>query len=426
MSLSNKQLQSIQEATKRLNIWVGAVRSGKTYASISKLIRVLRTGVEGDVMIIGVNRDSIQRNVLLHLYRELGYPVPGLKTTQDKLYGRNVYFVGAHDESAVRRIQGSTLAYAYCDEVAALPEPFWKMLLSRLSVSGAQLFATCNPESTSHFIKKQYIDRADELDLISWHFTLDDNPSLSKEYKENLKKEYGYGTWYKRLILGEWCHASGLIWDGFDEENIYNKSFAAPNFYVVGIDYGTSNATAAVLIAISPKQWPQIKIEEEYYYDSVKSGRSKTDAQLVDDIYEWLKYRSVQAIYVDPAAASLKVELRQRGLPVLDAKNDLLPGIRTVAKFIAHKNLLVHEGCRTLIDAINSYIWDPKAVNSGEDKPLKKFEHICDATRYGIYSLFFNGTIDDIDSNITIEQVKKQIYGEQQSLWGDGMQGGYI
>lgn len=379
-------------------------------------------------MIIGVNRESIQRNVLIDLYKMLGFPPPSSKATQGRLYNRDVYFVGAHDESAVRRIQGATLAFAYVDELSCIPEPFWRMLLSRLSLKGSQLLATANPEGPSHWLKKSYIDRSNELDLIHWHFTLDDNPSLTEEYKENLKKEYGFGAWYRRLILGEWAIASGLIWDGFDDDNIYTKEYSPPNFYVVGVDYGTSNATAAVLMAISPKQWPQIRIEEEYYYDSVKAGRSKTDSQLVDDIYEWIKYKKVQSIYVDPAAASFKAELRQRGLPVLDAKNDILPGIRVTAKFIAHKNLIVNAGCRTLIEAIQSYVWDPKAIDRGEDKPLKKFEHICDATRYGCYSLFPTGSIDDIANDITIEQVRQQMYGDSQYLWGDMPQGtgGYI
>lgn len=388
----------------------------------------MRTGIPGDVMIIGVNRDSIQRNVLLHLYKELGYPPPGLKTTQDKLCGRNIYFVGAHDESAVRRIQGSTLAYAYVDEITCIPEPFWRMLLSRLSLKDAQLFGTCNPDAASHWLKKQYIDRSEELDLISWHFTLEDNPSLDQKYKENLKREYGTGHWYQRFIEGRWANASGLIWNGFDDDNLYSNDFPAPSFYCVGLDYGTSNATAAVLAALSPKQWPQIRIEEEYYYDSVKTGRAKTDSQLADDIQQWLQYKSIQAIYVDPAAASMKVELRQRGLPVLDANNDVLTGIRIVGKFMAHKNLLIHKGCKTLIDCIQSYIWDPSAVDRGEDKPLKKRDHICDATRYLLSSVFKTGIIEDISPDINIDKLRRQIYGENDNIWGDSapMGGGYI
>ena len=201
MPLSQKLILSFNEANKRFNIWVGAVRSGKTFASILKLIDIIKNGPEGNGMIIGVNRDTIQRNVLLELYKFLGFSPPSTKTTETKLYGRNIYFVGAHDEGAVRRIQGSTLAFAYVDEATCIPSPFWRMLLSRLSIKGSQLLATCNPEGPSHWLKKEFIDRKNELDLAHWNFILDDNPSLDPIYKENLKKEYT-GFWYKRYIEG--------------------------------------------------------------------------------------------------------------------------------------------------------------------------------------------------------------------------------
>lgn len=376
MSLSPKQIQSYNEANKRLNVWVGAVRSGKTFASILKLIDVLKEGPPGAVMIIGVNRDTIQRNVLLELYKFLGFPPPSSKTTETKLYGRNIYFVGAHDEGAVRRIQGSTLACAYVDEATCIPVPFWRMLLSRLSIKGSQLLATCNPEGPAHWLKKEYIDRAKDLNIISWHFNLEDNPSLDPQYKEDLKKEYT-GMWYKRYILGEWAVSHGLIYDSFDNDNTFDKEMEPPNYYIVGIDYGTSNATAAVLCAVSPRRWPQVRVEDEYYYDSVKRGRSKTDAELAQDIRDFISYRNITAIYVDPSAASLKLELRNMNLPVLDAKNDVVEGIKVTHKFVSQKNLVIHKRCQTLLDCIQTYSWDPKAADRGEDAPLKKREHIC-------------------------------------------------
>lgn len=376
MPLSPKQIDSFNEANKRINIWCGAVRSGKTFSSILKFIDLLKNGPPGDCMIIGVNRETIQRNVLTELYKMLGFPLPASKATEAKLYNRILYFVGAHDESAVRRIQGSTLAFAYVDEITCIPNPFFKMLLSRLSVKGAQLLGTCNPEGPRHWLKKDYIDRCNELDLISWQFQLDDNPSLDPVYKENLKKEYT-GMWYKRYILGEWAVAHGLVYDCFDHDNVYERDLEPPNYYIVGIDYGTSNATAAVLCGVSPRKWPQLRIEDEYYYDSAVKGRSKTDAELADDIYKFISHKNISAIYVDPSAASFKLELRNRNLPVLDANNDLVEGIKQTAKFISQKNLIIHKRCTTLLDCIQSYSWDPKAADNGEDRPLKKREHIC-------------------------------------------------
>lgn len=424
MSLSIKQIQSFTEANKRFNIWVGAVRSGKTYSSILKLIDIIKNGPPGSIMIIGVNRDTIQRNVLLELYKFLGFSPPSTKTTETKLYGRNIYFVGAHDEGAVRRIQGSTLAAAYVDEATCIPAPFWRMLLSRLSVTGSQLLATCNPEGPAHWLKKEFIDRSHELDLAYWNFQLDDNPSLSEKYKEDLKKEYT-GMWYKRYILGEWAVAHGLIYDSYDHDNVYEHPFPAPNYYIMGIDYGTSNATAAVLCAVTPRMWPQIRVEEEYYYDSAKKGRSKTDAELADDIKEFIGWRPISAIYVDPSAASLKIELRRKDLPVIDANNDILPGIKITSKFVANKNLVIQKGCKTLIECIQSYAWDPKAADRGEDAPLKKKEHICDALRYACYTAFPQGEFSHPDEHLSIEQLKRKIFEDNNPLGFQGS-GGYL
>lgn len=421
MPLSQKQITSFNDADKRFNIWVGSVRSGKTFVSILKLIDLIKNGPQGAVMVIGVNRDTIQRNVLVELYKFLGFSPPSSKTGETKLYGRNIYFVGAHDEGAVRRIQGATLAIAYVDEATCIPQPFWKMLLSRLSIPGAQLLATCNPEGPAHWLKKDFLDRSGDLSLAFWNFTLDDNPSLDDDFKENLKKEYT-GMWYKRYILGEWAVAHGLIYDSLDHDNVFEHPHAAPNYYIVGIDYGTSNATAAVLCAISPKIWPQIRVEEEYYYDSVKKGKSKTDAELADDIYDFIKNKNISAIYVDPSAASFKIELRNRNLPVLDANNDVLNGIKITSKFISNKNLVIQKGCKTLIECLQTYSWCPKAADRGEDKPLKEREHIADALRYACYSAFPEGEFSHPDEFLTIDQLKKKMYGE---TWDPlGLQGG--
>lgn len=425
MPLSLKQIQSFNEATKRFNIWVGAVRSGKTYSSILKLIDIIKNGPPGSGMIIGVNRDTIQRNVLLELYKFLGFSPPSTKTTETKLYGRNIYFVGAHDEGAVRRIQGSTLAFAYVDEATCIPAPFWRMLLSRLSVKDSQLIATCNPEGPAHWLKKDFIDRSHELDLAYWNFLLDDNPSLDPKYKEDLKKEYT-GMWYKRYILGEWAVAHGLIYDNYDHDNVYDHPKEPPNYYIVGIDYGTTNATAAVLCGIRPTRWPQITVEEEYYYDSAKKGRSKADDELADDIKAFIGWRNVSAVYIDPAAASLKIALRQKDLPVIDANNDVLSGIKTTARFIGGKNIQIQKGCKTLIEHIQSYAWDPKAAERGEDKPVKINDHILDALRYAVYTAFPQGEFSHPDANLTAEQLKRKIYSDDSLGFMTGGTGGYF
>lgn len=424
MILSPKQIQSYNEATHRFNLWIGAVSSGKTYASLDKLIERIRNGPTGDCMILGVSRESIQRNILKDLYDRMGFPVPSSKVNETKLFGRRIYFVGCNNERAVSSIQGSTLAIAYVDEAPKMPYPAWAMLTTRIRVPGAQLLATGNPEGPAHWLKKDYIDKGQEMDLIHWDFTLEDNPSLDEAYIRDTKASLS-GIFYRRLILGEWAAAHGAIYDTFDNYNLYDSPKNNPNYYIVGIDYGTTNATAAVLCAITPHQWPQINVEAEYYWDSAKRGRSKTDFELVRDLKEFIGYRNVRSVYVDPAAASLKLELRQNDLPVLDAKNEVVLGIKIVSKFISGKNLVVQRGCTTLREHIQSYAWDPKAADRGEDKPLKVNDHICDALRYAIASAFPTGELGHPDENLTIAQIRQNVYGEGDKLAFNPGGGGY-
>lgn len=408
---SPKQDLSYLESVKRFNIWVGAVRSGKTFSSIRKFLHLLKHGVPGDAMIIGVNRGSIHRNVLTHMYRTLGFPCPSPMSNKTTLYGRDIYFVGAPDVSAVTTIQGSTLAYAYVDEATCIPEAFWKMLETRLSVPEAQLIATCNPEGPAHWLKKEYLDRTDLHDLVSWQFNLDDNPVLDEKYKTAVKNSFT-GVWFKRFILGEWCAATGAIFPDFDNDNIYTHPMPSPSYYLVGIDYGTTNATAAVLLAVTPNKWPQVRVEAEYYYDSAKTGFPKTDAQLVKDIKDFIGYKDVRSIYVDPAAASFKIALRNEDLPVIDANNDVILGIKTIGKFISGKNIVVQNSCKVLIEQIQSYAWDTKAADRGEDKPIKKDDHCTDALRYSLTPFMKSGDFGSPDEQLSIENLRRKVYGE--------------
>lgn len=406
---SPKQNLSYLDSTHRFNIWVGAVRSGKTFSSIRKFIDRLKNGVPGDAMIIGVNRGTIHRNVLTTLYKTLGFPCPSPMSNKAVLFGRDVYFVGAPDVSAVTTIQGSTLAYVYIDEAVCIPEAVWKMVESRLSVPGAQLFATCNPDTPNHWLKKDYIDRPDIHDLGYWTFNLDDNPILDEKFKKAITNSYT-GIWRKRFILGEWCAATGSVFPDFDNYNIYTHPKSNPLYYVVGLDYGTTNPTAAVLCSVNPNEWPQMRVEKEYYYDSSITGYPKTDAQLVKEIKDFIFPNNVRAIYIDPAAASLKISMRGEDLPVLDADNDVLLGIKTLNKFVSGKNLVVHKSCQKTIEHIQSYTWDAKATERGEDTPLKKNDHICDALRYSCTPFMKSGEFGHNDENLTIDSIRRQIY----------------
>lgn len=389
--LSRTQVVAHEEANARINIYEGSVRSGKSYIALRRFLKELREGPMGEYIIVGKSERTVLHNVIeplngpqfmdgtIRYNRGLGEFI---------IYDKKVYVVGANDERAEGKIRGSTFAGALVDEATIIPESFFKMLLSRLSIEGAKLFATTNPDSPLHWLKVDFIDRKDELDLVSFKFTLDDNPSLSTSYKDNLRKEYK-GLWFKRFILGDWVLAEGSIYDFFDTSiHVVKSPKSYAKQYFLGIDYGTNNPFAAVLVGFNDDVHPAMWIEKEYYWDSKTMGYQKTDSEYALDLEREFGGYPITLYYLDPSAASFEVELRRKKKPVKQANNDVLDGIRFVGSLIAQGDLVICQAAKNLIKEIESYVWDAKSVKLGEDKPLKQRDHAVDAMRYVLYSHF--------------------------------------
>ena len=138
--------------------------------------------------------------------------------------------------------------------------------------------------------------------------------------------------------------------------------------------------------SVSQKCW---YVSKEYYWDSDREGRFKTDDQYVRDMANFIgEDRLLHALMVDPSAASFKVALRQaRGrypqiTSVRGADNAVFDGIRDTASFLASGKVKIHASCVNLIDELQTYLWDPAAVEKGEDKPIKLDDHANDSFRY--------------------------------------------
>jgi len=374
------------ESDARINILEGSVRSSKTVTMIPKWLNYIKNGPKGLLLMTGVSKDTIYDNVLIDLFDTTGSGAYtyNRQTGDLIIYGRKIKVVGAKDEGSEKYIRGKTLAGAYCDELSLMPESFFKQLLNRLSVKGAKLYATTNPDSPMHYLNKEYI--TDETKIKSGmvniiHFELDDNPNLDDDYKTFIRNAYT-GLWYKRMILGLWVMAEGAIYDMWTNENIYEKiqvGVESTCRRFISIDYGTTNPMVFLDIY---DDGVNVWVKNEYYFDSRKSNTQKTDSQYADDLIKFIGDEYPETIILDPSAASFKAELRQRGLRITDADNGVNDGIRMVASLLAQRKLKVNKACNNLIEEIQGYVWDDKAIKRGEEKPLKTKDHACDAMRY--------------------------------------------
>ncbi|MCK9898147.1 hypothetical protein [Frankia sp. AgB32] len=393
LPLSPKQIRSISEANRRLNIWQGSVRSGKTISSLLRwLIFIADPPPSGLLVIVGKTLDTVFRNVFEPLMdpaifgeaaRHVVY-TRGAPTA--KILGRRIEIITGNDVRSEGKLRGATIAGMYADELTLLGEDFFTQALARLSVPGAKLFGTTNPDGPQHYIRKKFLLRQGELDLATWHFVLDDNPVLEEDYKNALKAEY-VGLWYRRFILGEWCLAEGACYDMWDEDRFVEDTIPTITRWVgTGVDYGTVAPFVGIVGGIGVDR--RLHLVAEYRYESKLAHRQKTDAEYSTALQEFhagvpipgtgLRGVRPEYICVDPSAASFVTQLYRDGVSgVMNADNSVVDGIRMVSSLFGNDRIRVHRSVRGFISEVPGYAWDSDAADKGIDQPIKADDHSC-------------------------------------------------
>lgn len=372
----------------------GAIRSGKTVSmSLSFAIWAMESFQGQNFGMCGKTIGSFRRNVLFWLklmlcsrgYKVVDHRADNMVEVTRKGVTNYFYIFGGKDERSQDLIQGITLAGCFFDEVALMPESFVNQATGRCSVTGSKYWFNCNPDGSFHWFKTNWIDKTTEKNILYLHFTMDDNLSLSEKIKTRYRSMYT-GVFYKRYILGLWCVAEGIIYDMFDAvKHVVEDCTKLLNNYYVSCDYGTQNATVFLLWAKqNDGTWAVIR---EYYYSGRDEDKQKTDSEYANDLDKWLDGITPQKIVIDPAAASFIAELKKRGYSVKKAKNDVIDGIRYVGMLLNEEKIVIHNSCENTIKEFNSYTWDAKAADRGEDKPIKQHDHCMDALRYFCYTI---------------------------------------
>lgn len=382
----------------------GAIRSGKTVCmSLSFIMWAMQRFKGQNFAMCGKTIGSFRRNVFFWLklmlksrgYRVLDHRSDNLVEISRGKVTNYFYIFGGKDERSQDLIQGITLAGVFFDEVALMPESFVNQATGRCSVDGSKYWFNCNPDGPYHWFKTNWIDEAKKKNLIVLHFTMEDNLSLSEKIKARYRSMYS-GVFYKRYILGLWAMAEGIIYDMFDVDKHVKKVVDFARLLIdggryVSIDYGTQNAMVFLLWNKGiDKKW---YCTREYYYSGRDKGKQKSDSQYADDLENWLEGTPVKAIIVDPSAASFITELNNRGFKTMKADNDVEDGIRLVSTLLNAGRIVFSQSCINTIKEFASYIWDPKAAERGEDKPIKQHDHAMDAVRYFCYTILNNKTI---------------------------------
>ena len=382
---TKKQMEALKLFKKNFFMLTlhGAKRSGKTVVDndlfLLELKRVKQKANELKIkeplyILTGNSLGTIERNILNELRNKYGIKFHINKFNEFKLLGVKVCMFGHGKTIDMDRIRGMTAFGAYINEGTTASEVAFKEILSRCSVDGARIIMDTNPEDPEHYIKKDYIDKADGERLIEINFSLYDNTFLSQEYIKNMELVTPSGVFFDRNIKGMWTTADGAVYQDFNKSKHLIMDISQYDFidYVVGIDWGYEHYGAICLFGITSnnefvllktirKQYQEI----DYWIDELKKIKEE--------------YGNIQ-MYADSARPEYIMRCRKEKLKVFNGDKAVLSGIEKVASLIKQNKFLIYDS-EDFLQEIYKYVWDKKT-----GQPQKANDDLMDAIRYAIYS----------------------------------------
>ena len=365
----------------------GAKRTGKTILDndlfLYELRRVRKIANELNIplpqyILAGADLGAIQRNVLNELTNKYDIEFKFDKHNRFILFGVQVCCFGHSKINDLGRIRGMTAFGAYINEGTMANEEVFNEIKARCSGEGARILIDTNPDQPEHWLKVNFIDKADGKVIQAYHYELDDNTFLSERYRENIKASTPSGMFTDRDIKGLWVSAEGIVYKDFrkDVHYIHSSKLKGINFvkYFAGVDWGYEHFGSVVVIGQDDKD--NLYLLKEY-------------SRQYEEIDYWVnvgkeiksKYGNI-TFFCDSARPEHVARYKKEGLRAKNADKAVLSGIESVAKRFKTKTLFVVEDQVDLFKKeIFMYAWNKK---TGE--PIKLWDDVLDALRYAIYT----------------------------------------
>lgn len=371
----------------------GAKRSGKTVLDndlfLQELRRVRKIAdaqrvASPQYILAGADLSSVQRNVLTELSNKYHLDFKMDKANRFTLFGVKVCCFGHSKINDLGRIRGMTAYGAYINEATVANQEVFNEIKSRCSTDGARLIMDTNPDRPGHWLKRDYIDKADQRTIAEFHWALSDNTFLTKRYVDSIKASTPSGMFTDRDIYGAWVAAAGIIYPDFDRNIHYIDASDVPaiDYYFVGVDFGWEHPGAFCLFGKG--------VDGKIYLLHVWCAKYRSINDWIQIAQEINSTCGDILYYCDSARPDLIDEMTTADIRAVGARKDVVAGIGEVATLLKTRQLLIvrdcGEGFGEFDSEIEMYAWKDSA-----DAPVKEKDDVMDAMRYGIFSDKFYG-----------------------------------
>ncbi len=405
---------------KRFLCAVACARGGKTYCAAVEFVRRMARDFNehkgNKVSGFGRNRrprlhywviaptEALLREPQRYLYEAIPSDrIDRAYASDNTLWLKNDILIEFKSADNPLRLVASGLHGLWIDEAARVKADAWLgQLRQRLSDhQGWALFST-TPLGRNwlyeEIVLKSGVDP--EYETIPW--TTADNPHVPREEIEAAKRQLPK-RYFAREYLASFDAFLGNIFDEWDEKIHVTTVAALEHEYrlngrplrsifkkvVAGVDWGW-NSPGAIIVVGDLGNHDYIVVDESYaanriVYDSrLSNGTWVTEARRLKE--KW----GIAMFYCDPEAQENIADFQRVGLPVMNADNEILHGIRKCAEVMhpvdGKSRLRVVATCVNLIREIRDYQWAVnKKVDGFVDLPApNQSDHAIDGFRYAI------------------------------------------
>lgn len=406
MIWSEKQRDTISAPfTHCLEVNEGTPRSSKTTACVFRFARHLIESRDANHLVVAYSQEQAYRLVmecdgfgLLHIFNglcKMKHDDNGDHLEVQTPNGtKKVYYKGGGKADSRKSITGLSLGSVYFCEIDLLHMDMVQECFRRtFAAKDRWHIADLNPPSPQHPV----IDDVFNVQDTKWtHWTIEDNPIISRERREELYRTLSKNPYLlSRDWFGKRTVPQGVIYSMFNvEEHIIKNMIGNPVEMYFAADGGLTDATSVGCYLISENKGKYtLNRIAGWYYDGEHKAMSVQAKEITDDFLPYCRNKACiqeSGIYIDPACKALRMELEMLGVQTYKADNNardikgsskgIRVGIEYMQSAIADGRFFCVEddrfGHKDFLKEIGMYCVD----NNGN--PVDAYNHAMDELRY--------------------------------------------
>lgn len=384
-------LSSLDDYSKRYEIYYGGAGSGKSVFVAQKLVKKALTDRRKILVLRKVDKTTKNSTFQLLLDTLTDWKIIDkckINRTDFTITlpnGSVFLCCGLQDPERIKSITG--LTDAWLEEATEFNQEDFNQIDLRIrhpEAKGQQIILSFNPVSKVNWCYKLFFKEAADAAMTDFraqckilHTNYLDNKFLTQSYIDSLLLLKATNLdYYKIYALGEFGSLSKLVFNNWKVEEF--DCTQVHGDLCVGLDFGFIADPTALVASIVDDE------NKKIYVFNAKSRKGL----LNNEIAEMIKAEGFakSSIIADSAEQKSIEEIKREGIsrikPATKGQGSILQGIQKLQQY----QIIVHpSGAAALIEELKNYCWEKdKKTNEYINKPIDKYNHCIDALRYSL------------------------------------------